>query len=135
MMAVDAMHCLLEGLAQFHFRVVLGLTEAGVAAAAKNAETPYLYTFSSPTPEYAEIHLKGKSDMQDVAAIHRTLLKAVGKIGDTAEDDAASLDALKDQLHKRTKAALAFVVQSLDLNYNRNDTKFAYAMALRTWVS
>ncbi len=136
MLAVDAMHCLLEGLAQFHFRTVLGLTEVGVAATAAKAALPFKFTFPLPTPEYIALHFtKGQDDLKEVVTIHKALLKSIGKFGDNIADDIVSLNTLAMQLAKKKKTVLAFVMQSLGIRYSSEMDKNACGRALSRWVS
>ncbi|KAF9471043.1 hypothetical protein BDN70DRAFT_820529 [Pholiota conissans] len=111
MLVVDSMHCLLEGLAQFHFRVVLGLTDAEANAAPKITH-PFEFTFSHPDTTYIASHSMSGNDVKTVAQIHTRLLAPVGVDG---EDDAKHIASLTAHLSGKKLSALRFVTNSIGI--------------------
>ena len=135
MLVVDPMHCLLEGLAQHHFRVVLGLCESA-AAAPKSVEDmvpPFQFQFSLPDQEYIDKFLRGKNDVKHISQIHDQLLSPLGEQGD---DDNAHFLAWQKRLLQRNLGALRFVLESIDIQPPpRQNSKLLCAEALIHWVS
>jgi hypothetical protein len=134
MLVVDPMHNLLEGVAQYHFRVVLGLSES--TAAAKSVEDmvpPFQFQFLLPDQEYIDKSLRGKNDVKHISQIHDQLLSPMGEEGD---DDDVHFLALQKRLLQRNLGALLFVLNSIDIQPSpRQNSKLLCAEALISWVS
>lgn len=92
MLVVDPMHCLLEGLAQYHCCVVLGLSAFAAAKWVKDVAPPFQFQFSLLNQEYIDQFLQGKNDIKHISLIHSLLLSPIG------DNDDTHLLALKKQL-------------------------------------
>jgi len=128
MLAVDSMHCLLEGLSHYHFRYVLQLTS--LSAYAKDAPA-FSYPFKLPGPN--DVHGMHTNELKQVDNIH-TLLMSSMSVNSKDVDFGVAL-ALK--LSKKNKKPLVFVAESLGVIpacANRSVTKVQLAEALVTWV-
>lgn len=128
MLAVDSMHCLLEGLSHYHFRYVLQLTS--LSAHAKDAPA-FSYPFKLPGPN--DVHGMHANELKQVDNIH-TLLMSSMSVNSKDVDFGVEL-ALK--LSKKNKKPLVFVAENLDVFpacANRSVTKVQLAEALVTWV-
>jgi hypothetical protein len=117
-LVVDAMHCLLEGHAHHHFRVVLGLTSTS-AATPIPSEIAFSHKFTKIDPQSGAFPDDMTSkEAKQVAAIHEILTVALGGTDNGGEviDQKAfkqSLDELSKRLmHKNTKP-LHFVFRDL----------------------
>ena len=112
MLVVDSMHCLLEGLAQYHFRFVLQLTD-------KSAETkhpdppPYEFSFALPNDTTIRELTLSEKDQKDIGTIHRYLLAPIS--GSNASEIQESFLALQKRLEKLHWNSLKFVFTSLGL--------------------
>lgn len=140
MLVVDPMHCLLEGLAQYHFRVVLGLSETA-ANAAVEVTPPFQYKFSLPDQDEIDNLMKGKNDVKHIPHIHALLLSPLGEEG--SDDDSDELLTLNKRLLQKNLAPLRYVMESLgikpDAHPSRPDQPIKYskkqcADALTAWV-
>jgi hypothetical protein len=133
MLVVDPMHCLLEGLAQHHFRVVLGLSESAAAKSMEDMVLPFQFQFSLPNQEYIDKFLQGRNDAKHISQIHDQLLSPMGKEGD---DDDANFFALQKRLLQKNLGALRFVLDSINIQPPpRQNSKLQCAEALINWVS
>jgi hypothetical protein len=148
---VDAMHCILEGFAKQHFRVVLGLTSSSAA--------------NEPLPRIAFSHNFTKIDhdskfpddmtlkeVKQVDAIHGLLTASLEGVGDDGrvvdqESFAESLLSLTRRLSSKNMKALQFVCKDLEchpavpLLPNHSGARHTrlykkdWVAALITWVS
>jgi hypothetical protein len=134
------MHCLLEGLTQYHFRVVLGLSETA-ANAAVEVTLPFQYKFSLPDQDEINNLMKGKNDVKHIPQIHALLLSPLGEEG--SGNDSDELLALNKRLLQKNLAPLRYVMESLgikpDAHPSRPDQPIKYskkqcADALIAWV-
>lgn len=133
MLIVDPMHCLLEGLAQFHFRDVLQLTDA---IANKKVEVPDAFSFDFPMPSATtSIQL---SDLKAHKLKHITQLQSwlLSPLANSSPEIISSL--LKHQFNKNP---LIYVAESLGLvahnSYGGTKSlinKRQWALALANWV-
>jgi hypothetical protein len=124
-LVVDAMHCILEGLAHIHFREVLGLTTASAST-----RLPLVKAFAHefvPAPQDRDMTPK---EIKQVTGIH-TLLMAPA----TAEDDNWGL--LKAKLMVKNTKPLMFVCTSLEIRPVKSSRLFKvdWVTALLQWVS
>ena len=117
-LVVDAMHCLLEGHAHHHFRVVLGLTSTS-AATPIPSEIAFSYKFSKIDPQSEafpdDMTLK---EVKQVAAIHEILTVALGGTdngGEVIDQEAfnQSLHELSKRLMNKNMKPLHFVFRDL----------------------
>ena len=106
-LVIDVMHCILEGLVQYHCRNVLLLNNADAGRPSRPMPA-FAYNFGLPIEEDALDDLSHKQ----VDKIHR-LLTAPLK-GDTDQEISMSLEELCDNLHKCKAPALEFVGRDLD---------------------
>ena len=124
-LVVDSMHCLLEGLAQAHFREFLGLTTAFAMKAQSEVDLrpAFSHTFRSlDTPEAMTL---SKHDRTHTNSIQTLLTSAVDCC--TEEDDrlhvAEYIARLETKLMNKNCAALRFVAEGLQLEpLRREDT-------------
>jgi hypothetical protein len=130
MLAVDSMHCLLEGLVQYHFREVLGLTETA-AKVRPQIIKPFEFNFALPDDDYITQKLTFKNDVKHIAQIHDLLSAPIGEEG---EDDNTYLATLTTRLMGKNQGALRFVLNSITTPSASPMTKAEYAQALTNWV-
>jgi hypothetical protein len=128
MLAVDSMHCLLEGLVQYHFREVLGLTETAANARLEIIK-PFEFKFALPDADYIP---KTKNDLKHISQIHNLLSAPIGEEG---EDDNTHLATLTARLTGKNQGALRFVLDSVTAEPGASMTKPQYAEALTVWVN
>ncbi len=135
MLVVDSMHCLLEGLAQFHFREVLKLTNAAAKYKPKVTNT-FDYDFPSPlcTKHITRADLKG-DEIKQVSQIHALLLAPL------PDDTVETRSSLMKALERKKKSPLVYVAESLGLmpdhpyeQQPHSFTKLCWARSLTTWV-
>jgi hypothetical protein len=115
MLGVDSMHCLLEGVAQQHFREILRLTDVEAKETGPK-EAAFEFDFSLPEEGWTG-NSKGKTsttnDRKHISDIHRILL---APLEDDAGDDIPDLDIafqrLKNRLYSKSRTALNFVVST-----------------------
>lgn len=138
MLAVDSMHCLLEGAVQYHFRELLGLKET--TAKARQPTIPaFSYEFQLPSQSYIDQHLNKKLDQPHILQIHTLLTSSFGEEGKDRNSDIESLDQiLRNQLQKKNLNALKFVAETLKSTPS-SDTgktlqKADFIQDLLTWV-
>ena len=125
MLAVDLMHCLLEGLSHYYFHYVLQLTLLSVYA--KDAPA-FSYPFKLLGPN--DVHGMHKNELKQVDNIHMSSMSV-----DSKDVDFRAVLALK--LLKKNKKPLLFIAESLGVIpacANRSVTKVQLAEALVTWV-
>jgi hypothetical protein len=118
-LVVDAMHCLLGGLAETHFRYTLVLTSASA-----NSGTPDQPAFSY---KFCQVDLKENSlpdemtlkEGKQVAAIHTLLTRALAGIDENGQIDQEAFQNSVDELSKRllgkNTKPLVFVSHDLKL--------------------
>jgi hypothetical protein len=126
-LVVDAMHCILEGLAHTHFREVLALTTSSAVSAPPIVKA-FDYQFQVVDAENSEMTSK---EIRQVVEIH-TLLTAPARDGD------ANWDLLKDRLFRKNMKPLVFVCHSLGCfpeKYPHKCLKIDWVKALVQWVS
>jgi hypothetical protein len=119
-LVVDAMHCILEGHAQHHFRVVLGLTSLS-AATSLPAEKAFSHKFQEiSTDDKASVFPDGMTlkEAKQVASIHTLLtacLEGVNGDGDVIdeEDFNQSWQNLSKRLSSKNIKPLQFVCRDL----------------------
>jgi len=135
MLVVDSMHCLLEGLAQFHFQEVLKLTNAAAKYKPKVTNT-FDYDFPSPlcTKHITCADLKG-DEIKQVSQIHALLLAPL------PDDTVETRSSLMKALERKKKSPLVYVAESLGLmpdhpyeQQPHSFTKLCWARSLTTWV-
>jgi len=137
MLVVDTMHCLFEGVAQYHFREVLKLTKTE-AETTEVVSAAFTFKFSVPADkEITDLKLEA-SDIKDVLKLHEMLVAAVE--GRSDAELSANLQKLTKRLEGRRLKALKFVSKSLKLEVKplgkrQTATKFQHAEALVAWVS
>jgi hypothetical protein len=112
-LVVDAMHCILEGLTQYHSREVLGLTTASALSTPKLVPA-FEYGFKA-----ADHTTMPEKEVKQVAEIH--LLLAAPIEGGDNED--VAMDALKTKLQWKNLATLQFVGISLGCGFRPDPTK------------
>ena len=134
-LVVDSMHCILEGLAKYHSKTVLGLTSA-TAATKLDVPPPFSHNFQEPAPDAIN-----DRDRQQVKQIHSLLLTPI-EGGDLVDDIEENLNRLSGKLHRRNVAALRFVVEDLGVTIQPDPDepvgvirKRNYVAALVQWVS
>jgi hypothetical protein len=142
------MHCILEGLAQNHFRYVLCLTAAS-AAAPTPRQPAFSHKFTEVDKNHPPPNLKS-NDITHVAATHRLLVAPLEGVGDdgTIADPAVhgdNLAKLLKQLTNKSLQSLQFVCQDLNIQPRRGLTATAnspvrfykrdWAEALVQWVT
>lgn len=137
MLVVDPMHCLLEGVFQFHFREVLKLTS--LSAKEVIEELPaFEYPFPLPNPANltADEHKLTPDDLQQITQIHRLL---VAPLDDTVSLNQSLLE-LTRRLNNKRCAPLAYVAKSIQASPSVRDergkriTKIQWATGLVDWV-
>jgi hypothetical protein len=140
-LVVDTMHCVLEGVAHHHFRVVLGLTSVS-AASKPEAPRAFSYPFTKVDSEVIPLpdDMSAK-EAKSLAGIHRLLMAPLAGIGDDGcvidqvEFDASVHDLTKRLSNKNTKP-LQFVahdVKCVPLSSGRIYKK-SWVDALISWV-
>jgi hypothetical protein len=128
-LVIDAMHCILEGLVQYHFRHVLFLTSSDSGRPSKPIAA-FSHNFRSATEEDG-LNAKG---CKQVDKIHRLLTAPLE--GGSPEAIAKSLDQLKIDLEKVTLPALDFVGRDLGRvpAAGRRITKKLWSREMVEWV-
>lgn len=107
-LVVDSMHCILEGLGQYHSRSLLGLTMA--SALTKSPDRPaYNHTFHK-APEQTQMN---EREVSHIPQIHSLLLAPVE--GRDLPEIAENLMKLSDKLLTKNIRPLKFVVDDLGL--------------------
>jgi hypothetical protein len=118
-LVVDAMHCILEGHAHHHFRVVLGLTSIS-AATLPPLEIAFSYKFKNididdkPFPDDMN-----EKEIKQVSAIHVLLTAPLDGVNDSGaivnqDDFQQSLNQLSKRLSSKNKKPLQFVCRDLE---------------------
>lgn len=130
-LVIDAMHCILEGLIQSHFRHILKLSTK--AAKAKTVLTPALVISFSQLPED---NLTGK-DLDQIQGIRSLLAASIP--GDNAQEIEESFDKLRNTLANKRKSPLVWIGKDFGLEAKpklpgRQPTTPDWADALLAWV-
>ena len=118
-LVVDAMHCILEGVAHNHFRVVLGLTNAS-AASKPEAVRAFSHRFTHIDPEDFPLpDNMSVKEAKSLSGIHRILMAPLAGVGDDGhvQDEGefnASVADLSKQLLNRNTKPLQFVVRDVN---------------------
>jgi hypothetical protein len=139
-LVVDSMHCLLEGLAQAHFREYLGLTTATAARAQAESDLRPAFTHDfNHVQNSAEAQSLSPNDRKHVDSIHSLLLSAVDRVGGCQEDQPfeGHLRNLERKLTAKNVAALKFVAEGLGLSPPsglKRIHKVHWVKVLITWV-
>jgi hypothetical protein len=126
-LVVDAMHCILEGLAHTHFRKVLGLTMTLASSPPLNVMA-FNHKFTPVDCENSDMTDK---EIKQVGEIH-ALLVASGRDGDR------DWETLKAKLFNKNTKPLVFVSRSLDCTpeqFPQKCLKIDWVKALVQWVS
>jgi hypothetical protein len=135
MLVVDTMHCLLEGLVQYHFRDLLALTSVSA-----NEKTPDLpaFGFDLPLPDdkYRSDAALNDKDLKNISKIHDDLVAEIVADNQTAEIEQFS--QLTKRLARRNIKALCYVSKTVHAppSVTRRSTprKVDYAEGLTKWV-
>jgi hypothetical protein len=129
-LVIDAMHCILEGLVQFHFRHALKLST--VDAKAKQVIPAFEYSFRVPTEEQKAA--MNRKELTQVKNIHIALTQNVeGKVPEELE---TNLGSLTRTLFNKNRPALEFVAADLGISFAKaHPSKVDLANALTKWVS
>jgi hypothetical protein len=136
------MHCLLEGLAQFHFREVLNLT---TTSASDKPDVAPAFSYPFRFPDSHEIASMSEKELKQISGIQALLTLSIDG-GDTAIEE--SLLLLADKLQRSNLGPLSFVARSVGAvpvtGDKSNDhgvstrpgkiTKIRWAQALVEWV-
>ena len=141
-LVVDAMHCILEGVAHHHFRIVLGLTDIFAASKPEVAQA-FTHRFTKVDPEDTplpdEMTVKEAKTINSIHALLTAPLAGLdnnGHIIDHAEYD-ASVQGLSKRLSNRNTKPLKFV--ALDVGVVPRDSpriyKNEWVNGLVSWVS
>lgn len=140
MLVVDSMHCLLEGLAQFHFREVLQLKDV-MARAREESGVAFELAQLFPDEAYVSERKLSVNDLKHIPHIYAYL---VAPIRDNDDDSAIAFennlpittrDSLSKRLFQKNLKALQFVTESLSLTLSVKKLKKHYVDALVEWVS
>lgn len=141
-LVVDTMHCVLEGVAQHHFHVVLGLTD--ISATSKPVDTwAFTHQFTKVDPKDTSLPRKMTvKEAKTINGIHSLLMAPLagldnnGHVIDHMEYN-ASVQTLSKQLSNRNTNPLKFVV--LDVGVMPRDSPRIYknywVNSLVSWVS
>ena len=129
MLVVDPMHCLLEGLAPFHFRNVLKLTTTD-AEVKPTPVVAFEYVFPSPTST-ATVNLVDVSE-DEVKQISQIQALLVSPLDEPLQESTL----LTTRLERKKKKPLIYVTESLGLSIppDQRPTKLQYAQTLTSWV-
>ena len=126
-LVVDAMHCILEGLAHTHFREVLGLTMSSALSPSPNVKA-FHHDFTPVDRENSDMTAK---EIKQVGEIHDLLMVP-------AQDGDTDWEMLKTKLSNKNSKPLIFVSRSLGCipeRFPRRCFKIDWAKALVQWVS
>jgi hypothetical protein len=126
------MHCLLEGLAQFHFRNILKLTttDAEVKPAPVVA-FEYVFLLPASTTMFNFVDMT-KDEVKQISQIQAQLVSPLDEMLELQ----ASSALLTARLKRKKKKPLIYVMESLGLSIppNKRPTKLQYAQTLTSWV-
>ena len=125
-LVVDAMHCILEGLAHIHFREFLGLTTVSASTPLPLVKA-FTHHFQPAVQEQSDMTPK---EIKQVAEIHQLLTAAV--------DNEDNWEDLKTKLHRKNQKPIIFVCNDLQIQpskFPRRCYKSDWVECLVTWVS
>jgi hypothetical protein len=128
-LVIDTMHCILEGLVQYHFRHVLLLTAANAKAPSKFIPA-FSYTWMLPTDDDGV----DETSMKQISKIHKLLTAPVSE-NNVVEINQA-LDKIGKKMHAFRSPALEWVAQDLDLvpAPGQRLTKIVWVREMIAWV-
>lgn len=136
MLVVDSMHCLLEGLAQYHFRDVLQLTNV---AAESKTEVLNAFEYGFPTPENTRHVSRLKMSEAEVKQISQIQSLLLAPLVDGSD---STLAKLTKTLERKSKNALVYVAETLGITPHHpctqtkgRFTKLHWSQGLTSWVS
>ena len=140
-LVVDAMHCVLEGVAHHHFRVVLGLTSTSAASKPETAQA-FSHRFTLVDPEDLPLpNDMSEKEAKSLCAIHRLLtapLAGVDNDGTVIDQGAfdAGIATLSTHLSNRNTKPLSFVAHDINCAPSRPGRiyKKHWVDALISWV-
>lgn len=131
-LVIDAMHCVMEGLVQLHFREGLQLT---TVASGFNPESRPAFDYNFRLINESEnTHGMNPEELKAVIAIHKALRAPIQ--GKTPEQINESVTRLSKSLLGRNLKPLGFVGGSLEVSFNKNRVfKKDWVEELIVWVS
>jgi hypothetical protein len=134
MLVVDSMHCLLLGLAQFHFRDILCLREVKEKVEVIHA---FEFDFIEPGDDFKRQEGVLQNDLKHIPQIHKLLLEPLedrSQLNSETVND--NLKALAVRLSWKNLKALVFVSGSLNLNLGTaaRTSKASHVKSLIDWV-
>jgi hypothetical protein len=100
-LVVDAMHCILEGVAHNHFCVILGLTNASTTSKPEAVQA-FSHRFTHIDPEYHPLpDNMSVKEAKSLSGIHRILMAPLAGLGDDVRvQDKGEFDASVTDLSK-----------------------------------
>ncbi|KAJ7050117.1 hypothetical protein C8F01DRAFT_1348131 [Mycena amicta] len=128
MLAIDVMHCILEGLIHYHCRFVLGFVATD---ASKPPELPkaYDYAFSEPWTEGVDwTATQTPREDADIYKIHDLLLQPLTLHPDDDDKHILNPVSLQTKLADKRKQSLIFVCDSLLLAQDENRPTDSYLL-------
>lgn len=131
-LVIDAMHCILEGLVQHHFRVILKLSTTD-SIIDPNAVPAFDHNFRQTASDDPMIQMTEK-ELKQVVAIQKCLRAPV--LGKDADSIRLNLESLARSLQGRNLKPLIFVGSDLGIVFTKpRPTKQNWADELVAWVS
>jgi Transposase family tnp2 len=134
MLVVDTMHCLLEGLVEYHFRELLALTTVSA-----NEKTPVLpaFNFELPLPDddYISAEDLGPNDLNHISKIYDDLVAEI--LADSPIAQVEQFSKLTKRLGNRNIKALRYVSNTVKAEPSATSGrvgKINYAEGLANWV-
>jgi len=133
-LVIDSMHCILEGLVQYHIRNVLGLTTEDTPALPAS-QPAFDYAFTRLDPGTAALLSMSTKEITQVSAIHELLVTQVPFPDNNFVE--MQMEKLCDLLLHKNIRPLKFVCESLGRIPMKSTRlyKSDYAKALVQWVS
>ena len=134
-LVVDSMHCILEGLVQYHVRSLFNFKSDNTSPSEVNPPA-FHYDFEPLDPETAASFSMTAKEAAQVSAIQALLVAEVPGADDLTHVE-TSLTKLQDTLLKKNVAALKYLCQILSCVPSKvtRTYKADYAKALVQWVS
>lgn len=144
MLVVDSAHCLLEGLAHFHFREVLGIMESYIEQCKKEKRDLPAFEYSFRLPNNGDREHLGLSpgDLKCIPQIHKLLVSELNS--STSQQIREGTSRLQQKLASKNLPALAYVSQSVGADPDTGldggkagdeICKADYSRGLINWVS
>jgi hypothetical protein len=131
MLAVDTMHCVLEGLVQYHCRRVLRLN---IDDAELSEKSPAAYEYDFPTfdPQTtpSKCSPKSEKEQEQIEKIHDLLVRPFRTVAEDDTSDDLTRASLFSKLMQNNKPALLFVCWSLGLGGSSSVSDLAEKVAL-----